>query len=82
MALVDNNSKILLAKPFIANRIKAVESVQGKPMTLEKKIVLAHAMNNTQERIKAFEATNPGQIGSYKRYAIDILAATLPNAIK
>ena len=81
MAMVDNNSKILLAQPYIAKRIKAVESVHGKPLTLEKKVVLAHAMKNTNDRIKAFESTNPNALGPYKRYAIDILAATLPNAI-
>lgn len=63
---LDQKSQALIGR--YAKRIKMVESVQNKAMTFEKKVALAHALENVNSRIKAFEATNPGQIGAYKRY--------------
>lgn len=45
-------------------------------MTLEKRSVLANTLENTYDHIRAVEATNPGAIGQYKRYALDIVTAT------
>lgn len=77
--LINQRSAYLISK--YAKRIAMVEKVQGKPMTFEKKVALAHCLENTQSRIKAMEATNPAQIGQYKRYALDILTASVPNLI-
>ena len=65
--LINQKSAYLISK--FAKRIAMVEKVQGKPMTFEKKVALAHCLENTQSRIKAMEATNPAQIGQYKRYS-------------
>lgn len=77
--LINQRSQYLISK--YAKRIAMVEKVQGKPMTFEKKVALAHCLENTSSRIKAMEATNPAQIGQYKRYALDILTASVPNLI-
>lgn len=66
-SMMNQKSQYLIGK--YAKRIKMVESVQGKPLSYEKKVVLANCLENTADRIKAFEATNPGQIGQYKRYS-------------
>lgn len=65
--MIDQKSAYLIGK--WAKRIKMVESVQKKPMSFEKKVAFANSLENTADRIKAFEATNPGQIGQYKRYS-------------
>lgn len=77
--LINQKSAYLIGK--YAKRLKMIESVQGKPLTFEKKVVLANSFENTMDRIKAMEAVNPSAIGQYKRYALDILTATVPNLI-
>jgi len=76
---VNQNTKHLIGK--WNKRIAMVEKVNGVPLTLEKKAALANALNSTYERMIAKEATNPGSIGAYKRYALDIVTATVPNLI-
>lgn len=61
-------------------RIKATESVLG-PMSLDRKVALAVSLENTHHRLKVCEATQPGAIGQYKRYALDIVNAVVPNLI-
>jgi len=64
-----------------AKRIAMVEKVQGHGLTFEKKAALANALEETRNRIKMVEATNPGSIGQYKRYALDIVNSIVPNLI-
>lgn len=61
-------------------RIKATESVIG-PMNTERKSALAMTLENTHQRLRLAEATQPGHIGQYKRYALDIVNAVVPNLI-
>lgn len=61
-------------------RIKATESVLG-PMNMERKSALAISLENTNHRIRTVENTQPGSIGQYKRYALDIVNAVVPNLI-
>ena len=61
-------------------RIRATESVLG-PMSMERKSALAMSLENTHRRLRAMEATQPAAIGQYKRYALDIVNATVPNLI-
>ena len=77
--IINQKSKYLINK--WGKRIATVEKVQGAPMTFEKKAVLANALENTFDHIRAVEAVNPGSIGQYKRYALDIVTATVPNLI-
>lgn len=63
-----------------SNAIRVVESVKGK-MSPEKKGALLHALENTQRRVAYKEATNPGNIGQYKKYAVDLVTAVIPNLI-
>ena len=52
-------------------------------MNFNKEMVLARILENTQDRINYAlkEATQNSMIGPYKRYAIDILTAMVPNLI-
>ena len=59
--LINQKSAYLVSK--YAKRIAMTEKVQGKPMSFEKKVALAHCFENQNDRIKAMEATNPAQIG-------------------
>ena len=61
--------------------INLVESVQGQKLTAEKKSALVHALENTSRRVAYKEATNPGNIGQYKKYAVDLVTAVIPNLI-
>lgn len=63
-----------------SNAIRVVESVKGK-MSPEKKGALLHALENTQRRVAYKESTQPGNIGQYKKYAIDLVTAVVPNLI-
>jgi len=80
MASISNQkSKYLIGR--WGKRIGLVEKAKGKPLTLEQKAALANSLESTAQRIRAMEATNPGSIGAYKRYALDIVTATVPNLI-
>lgn len=61
-------------------RIVATESVHGK-LNTEKKVALAVTLENTNQRLRLAESTQPGSIGQYKRYALDIVNAVVPNLI-
>lgn len=77
--IMDRKTQYLIGK--WGKRISLSEKAQGKPMNLERRAALANALENTADRIRAVEATNPGSIGAYKRYALDIINATVPNLI-
>lgn len=61
-------------------RIAATESVIGK-MGIDRKVALASSLENTNNRMRMVESTQPGSIGQYKRYALDIVNAVVPNLI-
>ena len=75
MANIMNQKTKYLIKKW-GKRIGMVEKVNGKAMSYERRAALANALESTQDRIRAVEATNPGSIGQYKRYALDIVTAT------
>lgn len=77
--VMDQKSKYLIER--WSRRIGLAEKAQGHPMTFEKRAMLANALENTHQRLKYMEATNPAAIGQYKRYALDIVNATVPNLI-
>lgn len=77
--IMNQKTKYLIAK--WSKRIGMVEKAQGKPLNFEKRAALANSLESTAQRIIAKEATNPGSIGQYKRYALDIITATVPNLI-
>ena len=61
--------------------INLVESVKKETLTPEKKNALVHALENTARRVAYKESTNPGNIGQYKKYAVDLVTAVVPNLI-
>lgn len=61
--------------------INLVESVQKEKLSPEKKTALVHALENTARRVAYKESTNPGNIGQYKKYAVDLVTAVVPNLI-
>lgn len=65
-----------------AKTINTVERIKQEKLSPEKKGALVHALENTQRRIAYKEATNPGNIGQYKKYAVDLVTAVVPNLIK
>lgn len=77
--IMNQKTKYLIEK--WKKRIDMVEKAQGSAMTFEKRAALANSLESTHDRIRAMEATNPGSIGAYKRYALDIVTATVPNLI-
>lgn len=77
--IMDHKTKYLIGK--WGKRIAMVEKAQGHPLNFEKRAALVNALESTADRIIAKEATNPGSIGQYKRYALDIITATVPNLI-
>lgn len=64
-----------------SRRIGLVEKARGGVLNLERRAALANALECTHDRLKYMEATNPSSIGQYKRYALDIVTATVPNLI-
>lgn len=76
---VNQKTKQLIGK--WSRRINLVEKASKSPLTMEKKAALAHALENTSDSMRFMEATNPGSIGAYKRYALDIVTTCVPNLI-
>lgn len=77
--IMNQKTKYLISK--WGRRINMVEKVNGHALSYERRAALANALESTQDRIRAVEATNPGSIGQYKRYALDVVTATVPNLI-
>lgn len=80
MANITSQKTNYLIKKW-GKRIAMVEKAQKAPLNFEKRAVLANSLESTADRIRAMEATNPGSIGAYKRYALDIITAAVPNLI-
>lgn len=76
---MNQKTKYLIGK--WGKRIALAEKVQGKQMTYEKRAALANILENTADRIRITEATNPASIGQFKKYALDIITASVPNTI-
>lgn len=64
-----------------SDRINIVEEVNEKPLPYEKKIVLAQCLENTQQAINMTEATDAGATDGFKRFALDIVTAVVPNLV-
>lgn len=71
-------------------RLKLAESklqAKGKTMSLERKLATAQCLENTRRQIKALEAfnysgaTQASAIGQYKRFALDMVGALIPNIV-
>lgn len=76
------DSKLKLAESAVAKR--------GLDMTFERKLATAQTLENTSRHIRAMESVNgfgPGQasqpanVGQYKRYAIDMVGTIVPSLI-
>lgn len=78
--VMNQKTKYLIGK--WNKRISLVEKNQGKALTYEQRAALANTLENTADKIRVMEATNPGSVGQYKRYALDLITATVPNLIK
>lgn len=83
--MANTNKNIVSAKNTMLinrwkNRIALTESTIG-PLNTEKKVALASSLQNTADRLRVCENTQPGGIGQYKRYALDIVNAVVPNLL-
>lgn len=74
-------TKILCEK--WSKRIDIVEQVKGTSLDLSRKAALAKILENTEGfiRYQLNEATQSSDIGQYKRFALDIITAAMPNLI-
>lgn len=76
------------AHPLVGKWQKYVTAVQeafGQELTLDRKVVLACALENTQNRIQQHEAmwetTQPSDIGPFKKFALELVTAVVPSLI-
>lgn len=75
-------NKILTEKVW-KNRLDAIETATGS-LSDEKKVATAICLENTKKQIAYLEsiaATQSPDIGAYKRYALDMVGAVVPNLI-
>lgn len=75
-------TKILTEKVW-KQRLDAIETATGT-LSAEKKAATAHCLENTRQQIKYMEsiaATQSPDIGAYKRFALDMVGAIVPNLI-
>ena len=75
-------NKILTEKVW-KDRITAIESVTGK-LSDERKVATAICLENTRNLIRYNEsiaATQSPDVGAYKRFALDMVGAIVPNLI-
>lgn len=77
--IMDQKTRYLISR--WGKRIRMAEKARNETLNFERRAALANSLENTFQRIKLAEATNPRNIGSYKRYALDIVNATVPNLI-
>lgn len=88
MNLNENNGYIsqpqmkVLTEKVWKNRLDAIETATGK-MNAEKKAATALCLENTKKFIAYNEAvaTQSPDIGAYKRFALDMVGAVVPNLI-
>lgn len=79
-ALQLHKGRLDLAESFLQKK--------GRSMNFERKLATAQCLENTRRQIRAMEslggyngATQPGNIGQYKRFAMDMVATLVPNLI-
>lgn len=77
--IMDQKTKYLIGR--WSKRINMVEKAKGEALSYEKRAALANSLENTHQSLKFMEATNPAAIGQYKRYALDVVTAIVPNLI-
>ena len=57
------------------DRVKLVENVMDSEMAYEKQYVLASCLENTQLALELSEATQTTDVGTYKKFALDLITA-------
>ena len=62
-------------------RISLVEEVNEGDLPYERKVVLAQCLENTQQAINMMEATDAGSTDGFKRFALDLVTAIVPNLV-
>lgn len=63
-------------------RITMTEKATGKALSIDRKNALAATLENTKNLLEATQVTSiGGSAGSYKRWALDIVNAMVPNTI-
>lgn len=62
-------------------RISLVEEVNEGELPYERKVVLAQCLENTQQAINMMESTDAGSTDGFKRFALDLVTAVIPNLV-
>lgn len=64
------------------HKLALVEKAQNHKMNFETKLATAKCLENTSKQVNYLnETTQQSDIGAYKRYAIDMISALVPNLI-
>lgn len=80
---ISQPQNIILTEKVWKNRLDAIEKVTGA-LNAEKKTATALCLENTRKALAYLESTGATQspdIGAYKRYALDMVGAVVPNLI-
>ncbi len=62
------------------DRVKLVEDVMDNQMPYERQYTLAACLENTQLAIDLLETTQSTDVGTFKKFALDLITAVFGNA--
>lgn len=68
-----------------SDNISAVNEAFGQDLSLDRQMVLATTLENTQSALnranQMFESTQPSDVGPFKKFALELVTAVVPNLI-
>jgi hypothetical protein len=77
------NAQFLVEK--WGQNIQAVNEAFGQEVSLDRQVVLASCLENTQVALKRaeslYETTQPSDVGPFKKFALELVTAVVPNLI-
>lgn len=75
------NPKSTLLVEKWGERVELVEDVMDKELSFDRKYSLAACLENTQMALQLLETTQSSDVGPYKKFALDLITAVVPNLI-
>lgn len=63
------------------DRSNLVEEVMSEELSYERKYTLAACLENTQLALNLMETTQTTDVGTFKKFALDLITAVVPNLI-
>jgi len=75
----------LLLERWSPGYINVVEEVTGKRMDVDRKIILASCLENTNSTLRnasdLYETTMPSDVGPFKKFALELVSAVVPSLV-